>query len=181
MRSLKQFFDLRTARRAASCARPRGVLLTASSSRRARVAQGDLTGGVGQFAAVQPKKEKAGQAARPQVREPPTAASVPRVNAAHEQLLRAASDGNLQQARTAITAGANVNCQGKSGLTPLMQAANAGSAAVVTLLLERGADLNASSTEAAARRSSTRSPGRTGGRRLCSRRARTRTRAALTA
>src|SRR5918911_5753779 len=103
------------------------ALCVAGAGAGAAPAQGDLTSSLGQFA-VQPKKERTLKAVRPKVERPAATAPVPRANAVHEKLLRAAGDGDLAQAREVLARGANVNYKGKSGATPLLLAAASDSA-----------------------------------------------------
>ena len=59
------------------------------------------------------------------------------------ELHYAAVDGNMDKARTALSAGADVNLADKSGWTPLHAAAQSQSAPMVGLLIDRGADVHA--------------------------------------
>ncbi len=60
-----------------------------------------------------------------------------------EQLCKAAREGRLSEVRRLIDSGANVNHISEFGNTPLIHAALGAHADVVSLLLQRGADVNA--------------------------------------
>lgn len=62
-------------------------------------------------------------------------------------LLKAASEGHVEDVRTLLEQGLNVNARNDDGWTPLLFAALGGHTEVVGLLLERGADVNASNNE----------------------------------
>src|ERR1700750_1531295 len=83
----------------------------------ASLAQGDLTGGVGQFA-IQPKKEKAVARARPKPVKPKTA---PRVTAS-ARLFEAASRGDSAAASAALGHGADANARSEEGCPVLVYA-----------------------------------------------------------
>jgi uncharacterized protein len=68
------------------------------------------------------------------------------VGSSDQRLLQAAQEGNLGLIEAAVAAGANVNCRGTNGLTPLLQVLsaataplNAGQRRCIATLLERGA------------------------------------------
>src|SRR5689334_19553668 len=71
-------------------------------------AQGDLTGGVGQFA-IQPKKPKVVVSAKP---KPPTVVKGPRATK-NDKLLDAASRGDAAAVAGSVKAGADVNTKSK--------------------------------------------------------------------
>ncbi|HEX8237657.1 MAG TPA: ankyrin repeat domain-containing protein [Abditibacteriaceae bacterium] len=58
-------------------------------------------------------------------------------------LLKAVSNGNVEEAMAALAAGANPNARGKDGLTALMLASQGGKTDLVQKLLDLGADPNA--------------------------------------
>jgi ankyrin repeat protein len=58
-------------------------------------------------------------------------------------LLRAATQGDLQHVKELLAAGADVNARSSSGETPLHNAAYSGNVALMELLLASGADVNA--------------------------------------
>lgn len=59
-------------------------------------------------------------------------------------IFQAVSNGDVEQIRQMMAAGADVNARDSDGLTLLMMGANAGHLPVVQALLEAGADVNAS-------------------------------------
>lgn len=58
------------------------------------------------------------------------------------KLLSSAADGSATDVRHLIESGAHVNAQDRFGVTPLMQAVIGNNAAVVSVLMAAGADLN---------------------------------------
>src|SRR5918994_7088515 len=69
-------------------------------------AQGDLTGGVGQFIAAQPKKEKAVKRASRKFEKPKPAPGVPKPKeTAEDRLMEAASGGNAAAGANLLAAG----------------------------------------------------------------------------
>ena len=62
------------------------------------------------------------------------------------KLLRAAMNGNIASAYTALIDGANINAT-NHGRTPLIWASASGHLEIVKLLIEKGADVNAKSTD----------------------------------
>ncbi|HEX8686703.1 MAG TPA: hypothetical protein VF654_09375, partial [Pyrinomonadaceae bacterium] len=80
----------------------------------ASLAQGDLTGGVGQFA-VQPKKERVVVAARP---KPPAVKAGPKATP-DERLLAAAGGGDAAAASKLLGQGADANARSKEGCPAL--------------------------------------------------------------
>jgi ankyrin repeat protein len=74
---------------------------------------------------------------------------------ANVRLLQAAQQGIVSLIQTALAEGANVNCRGTNGLSPLLQVLSGTSAPVdasrrqcVAFLLDRGADVNAKDNDA---------------------------------
>src|SRR5437879_5125415 len=65
-----------------------------------------------------------------------------------DELHRAARTGNLEQLRSLLDRGVNVNAADARGGTALHDAAWAGEAGIVSLLLSHGADVNARHSEA---------------------------------
>lgn len=67
----------------------------------------------------------------------------------NEDLLKAASTGNIPGVKAALQAGANVNVrsQNKEGDTPLIMAAENGHREVVKILIKAGADVNMKSLD----------------------------------
>jgi ankyrin repeat protein len=61
----------------------------------------------------------------------------------NEQLLKVAEDGSLEQVKTLLAKGADVNAKGNIGVTALMSAARSGNLEVVKFLIDKGADVNA--------------------------------------
>src|SRR5215211_1369965 len=102
------------------------------------VAQGDLTGGVGQFA-IQPKKPKIVVTAKP---KPPTVARGPRATK-NDRLLEAAGRGDAAGVAGSVKAGADVNTKSKEGCAALVYVAAAKEASAAQSLLAKGADANA--------------------------------------
>ena len=83
----------------------------------ASFAQGDLTGGVGQFA-VQPKKPKVVVTAKP---KPPAVKAGPKATA-NERLLAAAGSGDAASASKLLGQGADANVRSKEGCAALVYA-----------------------------------------------------------
>src|ERR687883_566796 len=104
----------------------------------ASLAQGDLTGGVGQFA-VQPKREKSVATAKP---KPLKAKTGPRVTAS-DRLVEAASRGDSAAASAALVRGADANARSTEGCPALVYAAAGKSSETAQALLAKGADANA--------------------------------------
>src|SRR5215216_7488379 len=100
-------------------------------------AQGDLTGGVGQFA-IQPKKPKVVVTAKP---KPPTVVKGPRATK-NDKLLEAAGRGDAAAVAGSVRAGADVNTKSKEGCAALVYVAAAPDASGVQSLLSKGADAN---------------------------------------
>src|SRR5918997_2533530 len=122
-----------TARAAASAA-CLSLLLALPAS-----AQGDLTGGVGQFA-IQPKKPKVVVTAKP---KPPTVTRGPRATK-NDRLLEAAGRGDAAAVAGSVRAGADVNTRSREGCAALVYVAAAEKAAAAQELLAKGADANGS-------------------------------------
>src|SRR3712207_5515715 len=99
-------------------------------------AQGDLTGGLGQFAAVQPKKPKVVVAAKP---KPPTVKKGPRATK-NDRLLEAAGRGDSAAVVSSVRTGADVNTKSAEGCAALVYVAAAETAAGAQELLSKGAD-----------------------------------------
>src|SRR5215208_7356282 len=95
------------------------LLIVATAS-----AQGDLTGGVGQFA-IQPKKPKVVVTAKP---KPPTVVRGPRATK-NDKLLEAAGRGDAAAVAGSVRAGADVNTRSKEGCAALVYVAGAATAA----------------------------------------------------
>src|ERR1044072_59466 len=105
-------------------------------------AQGDLTGGVGQFA-IQPKKPKAVASAKP---NPPNVPRGPRATK-NDRLLDAAGGGDAAAVKNSVKAGADVNVKTKDeGCAALVYVAAAADASATQSLLAEGADANARCT-----------------------------------
>src|ERR1044072_4928330 len=100
-------------------------------------AQGDLTGGVGQFA-IQPKKPKVVVTAKP---KPPTVVKGPRATKS-DRLLEGAGRGGAAAVAGSVKAGADVNTKSKEGCAALVYVAAAQTAAGGQGLLAKGADAN---------------------------------------
>src|SRR5689334_2532338 len=83
-------------------------------------AQGDLTGGVGQFA-IQPRKPKVVVSAKP---KPPTVVRGPRATR-NDRLLDAASRGDASAVAGSVNSGADVNTKSKEGCAALVYVAAA--------------------------------------------------------
>ena len=99
-------------------------------------AQGDLTGGVGQFA-IQPKKPKVVVSAKP---KPPTVAMGPRATK-NDRLLDAAGRGDAAAVASSVKAGADVNVKSKEeGCAALVYVAASKDASAAQSLLAQGAD-----------------------------------------
>jgi ankyrin repeat protein/uncharacterized protein YecT (DUF1311 family) len=64
----------------------------------------------------------------------------------NEQLLRAAEIGSVEQVKTLLAKGGDVNAKTQSGQTVLMAAAKGTNAEIVKLLINKGADVNAKDT-----------------------------------
>ncbi len=62
-------------------------------------------------------------------------------------LFRAAARGNIDNARSLIERGADVNTSSHEGITPLHRATESGHVAIIQLLLQKGADSSASTTD----------------------------------
>src|SRR5215216_916403 len=103
------------------------LLLVATAS-----AQGDLTGGVGQFA-IQPKKPKVVVTAKP---KPPTVTRGPRATK-NDKLLDAAGRGDAAAVAGSVRAGADVNTKSKEGCAALVYVAAAPDASGVQSLLSK--------------------------------------------
>jgi uncharacterized delta-60 repeat protein len=71
---------------------------------------------------------------------------VPTAKPADKLLLRAVTVGNLDHAKNALAIGADPNCVGGDGLTPLIHACKEGNIELVRLLLKSGADVSVRST-----------------------------------
>src|SRR5438105_3666919 len=99
---------------------------------------GDLTGGVGQFA-VQPKKGRAVAQAKP---KPPSIKTGTRASV-NDRLLVAANKGDAATTADLLKKGADVNARPDDGWTPLLWACWQSQDNVVKLLLAKGADVNA--------------------------------------
>src|SRR3954470_15192436 len=102
------------------------------------LAQGDLTGGVGQFA-IQPKREKSVVSAKP---KPVKGKTGPRATAA-DRLVEAASRGDSAAATAALGSGANANARSDDGCPALVYAAAGKNSETAQALLAKGADANA--------------------------------------
>ena len=68
----------------------------------------------------------------------PGLAADPSVN---EQLLRAVENGSLEQIKTLLAKGGDVNAKGYIGITVLMKAVRSGNLEAVKLLVDKGANL----------------------------------------
>ncbi len=64
-------------------------------------------------------------------------------NAANNDLYSAIRTNNMKQLQSLVAGGANVNTKGRGDVTPLMDAATAGSVDAMKFLISRGADVNA--------------------------------------
>src|ERR1044072_3936723 len=94
-------------------------------------AQGDLTGGVGQFA-IQPKKPKVVVSPKP---KPPNVPRGPRATK-NDRLLDAAGRGDAAEVKNSVKAGADVNVKTKDeGCAALVYVAAAGGASGTEALL----------------------------------------------
>ncbi|NOZ22025.1 MAG: ankyrin repeat domain-containing protein, partial [Planctomycetes bacterium] len=60
-------------------------------------------------------------------------------------LFKAAEAGNLAAVKELVAKGANVNCHGQQGLTPLHNAVYNGNVELAEFLIAKGADVNAKS------------------------------------
>src|SRR3712207_1714071 len=105
------------------------------------LAQGDLTGGVGQFA-IQPKREKVVTSAKP---KPVAAKRGPRVSAS-DRLVEAASRGDSAAASAELGRGADANARSNEGCPALVYAAGGKNSQTAQALLAKGADANAKCT-----------------------------------
>src|SRR5215204_3141409 len=105
-------------------------------------AQGDLTGGVGQFA-VQPKKPKVVVTAKP---KPPAVKVGPKATA-NDRLLAAAGSGDAATASKLLGQGADANTRSKEGCAALVYAVAAKDPGAAQSLLAKGADANARCTD----------------------------------
>src|SRR5215207_4372887 len=103
------------------------VLVACVAAASAAFAQGDLTGGVGQFIAAQPKKEKTVKRAARKFEKPKAAPGVPRPKeTAEDKLLEAAGGGDAAAVEDLLRRGANVNAKSGDGCTPLIYAVAGG-------------------------------------------------------
>ncbi len=70
-----------------------------------------------------------------------------KVNELNKSLLQAAADGNIEQVKSLLSKGAEVNAKDEKGQTPLHLAARQGHTAIVEMLLDKGAEVNAQTDE----------------------------------
>src|SRR5215217_1020754 len=113
------------------------LLLVATAS-----AQGDLAGGVGQFA-IQPKKPKVVVTAKP---KPPTVTRGPRATK-NDKLLEAAGRGDATAVANSVKTGADVNTKSREGCAAIVYVAAASDVAAAQSLLSKGADANGRCTD----------------------------------
>ncbi|MFH1115295.1 MAG: ankyrin repeat domain-containing protein [Pseudomonadota bacterium] len=64
----------------------------------------------------------------------------------NEELLRAAETGSLEQVKSLLAKGADVNAKTRLGITVLMAAVRTGNLDLVKFLVDNGADVNAPGT-----------------------------------
>ncbi|MDO8435173.1 MAG: ankyrin repeat domain-containing protein [bacterium] len=65
-----------------------------------------------------------------------------KLSAVDQQLFDAVDKGDLAAVQAAVVAGANVDAEGETGMTPLSEAANDGNLEIVEFLVEKGANIN---------------------------------------